>query len=251
MNRTKNDHGTREFNKLRVCFGRTVLMMTMVLMNIKLMEVEGVRLEAWQKIYDHWDLRTKGFKSGCRSDPCDCWNDGDYSHSVGCTNNNITSLTLSNNKLTGSIPAELGELKALINLRLNNNQLTGSIPAELGELKALISLRLYNNQLTYPAPPSVITLCNKANNNNNGLACLGVGQTWSGAWQKVYDHWDLGTTREYKSECRSDPCLSSCVGCKNGNITFLVLGNYQLTGSIPAELGELKALTNLDLVTTN
>ena len=41
-------------------------------------------------------------------------------------------------------------------LCLSNNQLTGSIPAELGELKALTSgIKLKNNQLTTPAPPNV------------------------------------------------------------------------------------------------
>ena len=79
------------------------------------------------------------------------------------------------NQLSGSIPAELGQLGALtlperqsalrqraslaelggqlgfsslIGLRLQTNQLSGSIPAELGQLVALAQLYLHGNQLS-------------------------------------------------------------------------------------------------------
>ena len=57
----------------------------------------------------------------------------------------LTSLNLSNNDLSGSIPAQLGNLTALTSLNLSNNDLSGSIPAELGNLTALTSLNLSNN----------------------------------------------------------------------------------------------------------
>ena len=40
---------------------------------------------------------------------------------------------MSNNQLTGAIPAELGNLANLESLSLSLNQLTGGIPAELGQ----------------------------------------------------------------------------------------------------------------------
>ena len=46
----------------------------------------------------------------------------------------VTTVNLDSNNLTGSIPAELGNLTALFNLGLHGNKLTGSIPAELGIL---------------------------------------------------------------------------------------------------------------------
>ena len=61
---------------------------------------------------------------------------------------NLTSLSLNRNSLTGSIPPELGNLANLENLRLNQNSLTGSIPAELGNLANLIHLRLHSNLLS-------------------------------------------------------------------------------------------------------
>ena len=52
------------------------------------------------------------------------------------------------NQVTGSLPAELGNLSNLTNLFLFENQLTGSIPSELGNLGNLQYLALSNNQLS-------------------------------------------------------------------------------------------------------
>jgi len=41
----------------------------------------------------------------------------------------VSHLTLEENKLTGTIPQELGNLKNLKNLWLHNNQLKGQIPS--------------------------------------------------------------------------------------------------------------------------
>ena len=155
-----NDRGGGGFNVIRVCIG---IMMLHAL-------VEGANLEAWEKIYDHWELARPevGLRKECKSDPCSpsCGNFDKYGngHGVKCTDNYITIIALFTssftNRINGSIPAELGELKALTDLDLSNNQLTGSIPAELGELKALSSaFNLKNNQLTPPAPRSVQALC--------------------------------------------------------------------------------------------
>ena len=54
--------------------------------------------------------------------------------------------------LTGSIPAEIGNLSNLERLGLPNNQLTGGIPAELGRLSNLRSLYIGPNQLTGEIP---------------------------------------------------------------------------------------------------
>lgn len=52
------------------------------------------------------------------------------------------------NKLAGKLPAELAELKTLIELRLWGNQLTGEIPVEYRSLGCLKVLHLANNRLT-------------------------------------------------------------------------------------------------------
>jgi hypothetical protein len=59
-------------------------------------------------------------------------------------------MRLGQNQLTGGVPKELGQLKALQTLYLHQNQLTGGIPKELGQLEALQQLFLHQNQLDIP-----------------------------------------------------------------------------------------------------
>lgn len=59
----------------------------------------------------------------------------------------ITVLNLSNNDLTGSIPAEIHDLTNLVELNLSNNRMTG-IPAEVGQLRNLKILNYANNNIT-------------------------------------------------------------------------------------------------------
>ena len=58
----------------------------------------------------------------------------------------------SNGRLTGPIPAELGDLSNLEFLDLGTNRLTGPIPAELSNLSNLSELQLLGNQLTGCVP---------------------------------------------------------------------------------------------------
>ena len=60
----------------------------------------------------------------------------------------VFSLRLFDNRLTGAIPSEIGNLSKLQWLRLFDNRLTGSIPPELGKLKKLEWLLLHINYLS-------------------------------------------------------------------------------------------------------
>ena len=64
----------------------------------------------------------------------------------------VTQLSLSDTRLRGSIPAELGQLTYLKSLYLYKNYLKGSIPAELGNLTNLTSLILGENNLSGSIP---------------------------------------------------------------------------------------------------
>lgn len=78
---------------------------------------------------------------------------------VGCLGGeSVTGVGLSQNNLTGSIPAELGNLTLLVVLNLDRNNLTGSIPAELGNLTLLVFLNLFSNGLSGPVPLPVASL---------------------------------------------------------------------------------------------
>jgi hypothetical protein len=77
---------------------------------------------------------------------------------VGCRNDTIvTSLSLPQRDLWGTIVSELGLLQSLRVLDLSNNQLRGSIPSELGRLAALQSLNLSNNQYLSGSFPLELT----------------------------------------------------------------------------------------------
>ncbi|NUM25678.1 MAG: leucine-rich repeat domain-containing protein [Candidatus Buchananbacteria bacterium] len=60
---------------------------------------------------------------------------------------NLEKLDISNNKLTGALPAEIRQLQNLKILDASNNTMTG-VPAEIGQLQNLQTLDLSNNQLT-------------------------------------------------------------------------------------------------------
>jgi Leucine-rich repeat (LRR) protein len=59
----------------------------------------------------------------------------------------LQSLDVSDNQLTGAIPAEIRKLKNLKVLKANNNLMTG-VPAEIGQLTNLETLDLSNNKIT-------------------------------------------------------------------------------------------------------
>lgn len=64
-------------------------------------------------------------------------------------------LSLTSAELTGMIPTELGQLRALEGLWIYMNKLVGSIPAELGNLTDLKWLSLQSNQLSFQIPPAL------------------------------------------------------------------------------------------------
>ena len=113
------------------------------------------------------------------------------------------------NVLTGSIPAELGELSGLESLELPGNRLTGTIPPELGRLTRLRSLRLNHNRLTGPIPE------------------------------------ELGEISGLRSLELNDNMLTGLIPARLGRLTELEslhLDNNRLTGDIPTALSRL---TNL------
>ena len=71
---------------------------------------------------------------------------------------NMEYLLLPQNRLTGPIPAELGELSRLQWLMLQENDLSGEVPAELGRLSTVLALYLQGNNLAGPLPSSFTAL---------------------------------------------------------------------------------------------
>ncbi|WVZ77888.1 hypothetical protein U9M48_025689 [Paspalum notatum var. saurae] len=83
------------------------------------------------------------------------------------------ALCLNNNELTGVIPQEIGQLKALQALDVSSNNLKGPIPSSVCNLTNLQALDLSNNNLTGEIPSALDSLSflsafNISNNNLEG-----------------------------------------------------------------------------------
>jgi len=131
-------------------------------------------------------------------------------YGVTVTNGDIIKVIVSNNNLTGTIPASLGNLTSLTQLFLLGNQLTGSIPAELGNLTNLTHLELYSNQLSGSIPASL--------GNLSKLTAL------------------------YLSSNQLNGTIPSSLGSLN-KLASLWLYNNKLSGSLPASFSGLVAMT--------
>ncbi len=151
---------------------------------------------------------------------------------------NLTYLDLSGNLLSGPIPAKLGDLTNLTYLGLQANQLSGSIPAELGNLTNLETLNMARNQLSGPIPAELGDLTN--------LRLLGLAENQlSGPIPAELD----GLTNLTNLGLDHNQ-LSGSIPAELGNLTnleTLILTENQLNGPIPAELDGLTNLTHLSL----
>ncbi len=151
-----------------------------------------------------WDL----------NQPINSWY-GITTNANGC----VTSINLTNNQLSGNLPAELGNLSELIELRLSLNNLSGSIPPELGNLSQLTNLWLNRNfTLSSSIPPELGNLTNLT-------------------------HLDLGNNALTGSIPLELAYLT--------NLTYIEIDNNLLSGTIPSELGNLIQLTHLELDDNN
>jgi len=80
----------------------------------------------------------------------------------------VTGLQWDEQGLTGTIPAEIGALSALIGLDLSHNKLNGAIPPTIGALSSLTELNLHSNSLSGDVPYSFSSLPNLEHLGLNG-----------------------------------------------------------------------------------
>ena len=167
---------------------------------------------------------------------------------------NLTELRLHSNRLSGQIPAGLGSLGNLTDLYLHDNQFSGELPSELGSLAVLEQVSLWGNQLSWAEsyPPGILAdmvalmaLYDSAGgenwaNSSNWLTAAPVGE-WHGvtAFNDRVTELDLG---QNQLSGEIPPQLGSLA-----NLETLLLWQNQLTGEIPPTLGSLANLTALSL----
>ncbi|KAL7146365.1 hypothetical protein ABFS83_06G035800 [Erythranthe nasuta] len=121
---------------------------------------------------------------------------------------------LSHNRLSGSIPQELGNCVVLVDLLLNNNMLSGAIPSSLSRLSNLTTLDLSENLLNGSIPR------------------------------------EFGGSVKLQGLYLGNNVLTGTIPDSLGGLIGLVklnLSSNMLTGSIPPSFGKLNGLTHLDL----
>ena len=159
-------------------------------------------------------------------------------HGVVVSHGILSRLNLRNNRLTGTLPGELGNLQGLEDLRLGFNSITGEIPPELGNLAQLQWLDLGSNSLTGEIPRELGNLTQLQNlslwrNSLTGEIPPELG--------------NLSQLRRLELEVNS---LTGEIPPELGNLSqlqILWLDSNSLSGEIPAELDNLTQLRWLNL----
>ena len=174
----------------------------------------------------------------------------------------LTNLDLFGNQLTGAIPPTIGNLDKVTRLSLWANQLSGSIPAELGDMESLAWVALGINELTGEIPPELGNLANLTHmdftlNQLSGSIPAELGNlpkvVWIGLWSNQLSGEipaELGNLTGLTQLDFDHNRLSGAIPAELGNLVNLDelwLRHNQLSGAIPPELGNLTRLTVLGL----
>ncbi|MCF0058298.1 T9SS type A sorting domain-containing protein [Dyadobacter sp. CY356] len=177
---------------------------------------------------------------------------------VTCKDNRVTELNLENNSLTGSLPADIGNLSALVSLNLKGNDplwlqgayltISGTIPAQIGNLSNLEYLDLGGNKFSGSIPSSIGNLIKLTYLNINYVP-VDVGFDPIGTLEGSFPS-SLGNLVNLKYLDLSLQNLNGSIPDVFYNLTsleYLNLAGNLLSGSIPPSFSQLSNITLLDL----
>ncbi|CAM8889156.1 unnamed protein product [Rhodiola kirilowii] len=152
---------------------------------------------------------------------------------------NLIALGMENNDLEGVIPESIGNLVMLEKLGFSGNRLTGSIPDSLGNLRSLFFLNFANNRLEGEIPFS-LRQCNRMQN------LLLSQNKLSGEIPKDFlNHFDQLILLDLHQNYLTGSLPSEVGNLKN--LGVLSLSDNKFSGEIPAQLGECSGLEFLDM----
>ena len=163
----------------------------------------------------------------------------------------VVTLDLARNGLEGRLPAGVGSLTEMTTLRLSGNALSDRLPLSLARL-SLVEFHYADTGLCAPAEASFRAWLNGiASHEGTGVECappsdrevlLALYEATDGPNWATADNWltaaPLGDWNGVRTDAR-------------GRVTELDLGDDELTGPIPPELGSLTGLTSLRLSFNN
>lgn len=174
----------------------------------------------------------------------------------------VTEIFLPWNKLTDSIPPELGNLARLEVLALYGNNLTGRIPPELGKLTKVRDLSLSGNELEGPIPPEIggmvsVDTMYLSGNNLSGPIPAEFGKLVNLEHLALFENElsgplpaEFGKLKKLKSMWMVDNQFEGPLPPELGDMTALEdlsLSRNKITGALPPELGKLHNLIELGL----
>ncbi|CAL5324962.1 unnamed protein product [Camellia sinensis] len=160
-----------------------------------------------------------------------------------CNVLNSVIINVSNNKISGKIPAQNGSIcKSLKLLDASGNQITGTIPPSFGDLASLVALNLSWNMLEGPIPSSLgqisgLKFLSLAGNNLTGSIPTSLGQLNS------------LQVLELSLNSLSGGIPKDLVNLKN--LTVLLLNNNKLSGRIPSSLANVTTLSMFNVSFNN
>ncbi|KAK9040138.1 hypothetical protein V6N11_015315 [Hibiscus sabdariffa] len=158
--------------------------------------------------------------------------------SIGNLSTSLEYLELTDCRLQGNIPTEVGSLSSLVSLKLGNNALTGVIPDTIRLLKSLQSLQLHGNKLRGVIP---YDLCMSKNLFELFLG----GNELSGAIPEC-----LSNLTALRNLSLSSNRLASTIPSSLWSLVDILainLSSNSLQGSLSSGIGNLKALVEIDL----
>ncbi|KXG29874.1 hypothetical protein SORBI_3004G102100 [Sorghum bicolor] len=174
----------------------------------------------------------------------------------------VFNLSLQGNRISGSLPKELGRMPKLKSIQLEGNQLAGSIPPELGNIISLQRFFISANNITGELPSTFSRLTNMTDFRVDGNSISGKIPSFIKNW--------LGVNRiDMQGTLMSGPIPPEISMLKNLtelrvtdlsgprmkfpplqnalHLTEVVLRNCSIYGEIPSYLGQMQYLKVLDL----
>ncbi|KAF2943902.1 probable LRR receptor-like serine/threonine-protein kinase At1g53440 [Oryza sativa Japonica Group] len=174
----------------------------------------------------------------------------------------VFNLSLQGNRISGTVPKELGRMPFLKSINLEGNQLEGHIPPEFGNIISLERFFISANDITGELPSTFSRLTNMTDFRIDGTNISGRIPSFIKNWQRVNRIDMQGTLMsgpippeisllnnltELRVTDLSGPSMKFPPLQNAQHLTKVVLRNCSIYGEIPPYLGQMQYLILMDL----